>query len=197
MIWREKRLLLIVVGVILLANLLFFVTYRVQYQERVDDLHTRLEQAQSQLETARERRLDLQGQLDAHDQLVRTIEEVFDKWWSTPDERLTRVIKEVQALGVKSGMVPRAMSFSNSDGNSQLGTTTMGISFNVEGTYQQARQMINLIELSDEFLIIDSIGLQNQNDNRLTLNIALKTLFRGGAETPESKSPAGKPENEG
>jgi Tfp pilus assembly protein PilO len=184
MIWREKRVMLIVAAVLLVANLLFFFTYRVQYQERVDDMRGRLEQAQSQLDAAKARRVDLEGQLEAHDKLVSTIDRVFDEWWATPDQRLTKVILEVQELGKKSGLVPRSISFKQDQDTVKLGTMTMGISFNVEGTYEQARQLINLIELSDEFLIIDSVGLRNSTENQLSLNLALRTLFRGDAELP-------------
>lgn len=182
MIWREKRVMLIVAGALLLANLLFFFTYRVQYEQRVEDLHARLEAARAELAAAKERRADLEGQLKAHDDLVVKIDEVFTRWWSTPDERLTRVIKEIQSLGTTSGLVPQSISFNQGNAGNRLGTTTMGISFNVGGTYDQARQLINLIELSDEFLIIDSISLRNSNEGLLSLNLALKTLFRGEVE---------------
>jgi Tfp pilus assembly protein PilO len=178
-IWREKRVMLIVAGSLLLANLLFFFTYRVQYQQRVDDMRGRLEQARSQLDSAKEKRVDLEGQLVAHDKLVSTIDKVFEEGWSTPEERLTRVVVEVQSLGEKSGLVPRSFNFNRQEDRARLGTTTMGITFNVEGTYAQTRQLINLIELSNEFLIIDSIALRNSNENRLSLSVALKTLFRG------------------
>jgi len=185
MIWHEKKVILIVTGTLLLANLLFFFTYRVQYEQRVDDMRERLQQATAQLDAARARRLDLEGQIQAHDELVKKIESVFDEWWATPDERLTKVIQEVQDLGRKSGLVPQSMSFVNSEDNAQMGTSTMGISFTVEGSYEQVRQLINLIELSDEFLIIDSIGLRNSTENRLSLNLALKTLFRGEEKPPK------------
>ncbi len=185
MIWREKRVMLIVASVLLLANILFFFTYRVQYQERVDDTRGKLEQAQAQLEAAKERRVDLESQLEAHDVLVTTIDSVFDEWWSTPEARLTKVITEVKSLGGKSGLVPQSMSFDMTDDSERMGTATMGISFNVEGTYEQVRQLINLIELSDEFLIIDRIGMRTSNENRLALNLALKTLFRGEVEPPK------------
>ena len=42
MIWREKRILLIILGVLLAANTIFFFTYRVQYQSRLDALDERL-----------------------------------------------------------------------------------------------------------------------------------------------------------
>ena len=112
MIWREKRVLLIVTGTLLLVNLLFFFTYRVQYQQRVDDLRGRLDQAQAQLDAATARRVDLEGELAAHDTLVTTIDSVYEEWWSTPDERLTKVIVEVQELGSSSGLVRKSISFS-------------------------------------------------------------------------------------
>ena len=50
MIWREKRVLLIVLGLLLLANTIFFFTYRVQYVSRLQDLDARQEQTQTKLE---------------------------------------------------------------------------------------------------------------------------------------------------
>jgi hypothetical protein len=188
-IWREKRVLLIVTGALLAANLLFFFTYRVQYQQRVDDMRGRLEQARSQLDAARQNRVELASQIEAHDRIVSTIEKVFAEWWSTPDERLTRVITEVQSLGRKCGLEPRSFNFTRNEASDRLGTMTMGISFNVEGTYAQARQLINLIELSDEFLIIDSVSLRNAADDRLALNLVLRTLFRGSGESSAAVAP--------
>ena len=53
MIWREKRVLLIVLGLLLLADTIFFFTYRVQYVSRLQDLDARQEQTQTKLEQAR------------------------------------------------------------------------------------------------------------------------------------------------
>ena len=41
MIWRERKIPLMVMGVLLLGNVFFFFTYRVQYQSRLHDLDTR------------------------------------------------------------------------------------------------------------------------------------------------------------
>jgi hypothetical protein len=63
-----------------------------------------------------------------------------------------------------------------------IGTTTVEIAFNVQGTYEQTRRLINLLELSDQFVIIDGISLatvgSTTGDKTLSLNIRLKTLFR-------------------
>ena len=48
----------------------------------------------------------------------------------------------------------------------------------MQGNYQQIRRLINLFELSRQFIIIDQIGLASAQDQNLTLNLQLKTLFR-------------------
>ena len=60
------------------------------------------------------------------------------------------------------------------------GTRVLGIAFAVQGTYQPVRRLINLLELSQKFVIIDSVALTSGNDQILTLNLHLKTLFRDG-----------------
>jgi len=49
MIWRERRTLLIVLGLLLAANTIFFFTYRVQYEQRLRDLDTRTAQMEDHL----------------------------------------------------------------------------------------------------------------------------------------------------
>jgi Tfp pilus assembly protein PilO len=179
MIWREKRVVLIVVGALLVSNVFFFFTYRVRYSERIDATHTRFDEATRQLDEARAARQASQGQLAAHKKLVQTINEVNDSWWSTPEKRLTKVIVEVRTLGEKAGLAPQSISFSKRVSSEKLGTTEMEISFNVQGTYAQVRQLVNLIEQSDQFLVIDSIGINSADGSNLTLNLKLRTLFKG------------------
>jgi hypothetical protein len=66
-----------------------------------------------------------------------------------------------------------------------IGTNTVVITFTVHGSYQQVRRLINAIELSNQFVIIDAINLASGGgtDSNLTLNLRLKTVFR---ETPRS-----------
>ena len=61
---------------------------------------------------------------------------------------------------------------------------TVTINFAVQGNYQQVRRLINLLELSQQFVIIDQITLASSENDRLTLNLQLKTLFRDTTTTP-------------
>ena len=196
MIWREKRILLIILGVLLLANAIFFFTYRVQYVSRLEDLDTLKEQAQGRLDQTRNTRIAAQQQLAAYKKVQNDLQVLYNERWSTPAQRLTALIDEVKKLAAASHLEPPSYQFTAGEPKSSttaasgikgsIGTTTVGIAFTVQGTYEQMRRLINLMELSDQFVIIDGISLatsaaaeENKTTQRvLTLNIRLKTLFR-------------------
>lgn len=192
MIWREKRILLIVLGVLLLANTIFFFTYRVQYVSRLQDLAERQEQAQGRLDQARRARITAEQQLAAYKKVQTELQVLYNERWSTLMQRLTAMIDEVKRLAAASHLSPPSYSFTNGETKStavtttgvkgSIGTTTVEIAFNVQGTYEQVRRLINLLELSDQFVIIDGIGLSAADaagtEKVLALNIRLKTLFR-------------------
>jgi Type II secretion system (T2SS), protein M subtype b len=202
MIWREKRVLLIVLGLLLLANTVFFFTYRVQYVSRLQDLDSRQEQAQAQLDQARNASITAEQQLAAYKKVQADLQVLYNERWSTPMQRLTALIDEVKRLAAASHLQPPSYAFttteskplvgantSGSPAKGSIGTTTVGIAFTVQGTYEQVRRLINLLELSDQFVIIDGISLASSGaatEKTLTLNIRLKTLFRD----PRTNAPA-------
>jgi hypothetical protein len=187
MIWREKRTLLIILGVLLAANTMFFFTYRVQYQSRLDALDTRMDEVQRDLDAARNGRIQAERTIASYKKVEADVAEVFDEHWSTQRRRLTLMIAEVKRLAVASSLVPASYSFekgaskavtTGSRSKEALGASEVGVAFTVKGSYQQARRLINLLELSRQFVIIDSIGLAAGESDTLTLNLHLKTLFR-------------------
>jgi Tfp pilus assembly protein PilO len=186
MIWREKRILLLILAVLLAANTLFFFTYRVRYQNRLDDLDARLEAAETKLEQARAQRARAEASLRGYRQVERDVVEVFDEHWSTEPRRFTALLTEVKRLAVASSLVPSAITFTRGEmqrvntgkRRDTLGANEVMISFSVNGSYAQVRRLINLFELSQQFVIINSISLAAAEGNSLTLNLQLKTLFR-------------------
>jgi hypothetical protein len=191
MIWREKRVLLIVLGLILVANIVFFFTYRVQYQSRLDELNTRLAQAEGRLEEAQKVRTSAENTLTGFRSVEKDVALVYDEYWSTEQLRLTALISEVKRLAVASALIPTSYAFDRSAaastntasrGKADIGAVEVGVRFGVQGTYQQARRLINLLELSRQFVIIDRISLGGPVGDQLQLDLHIKTLFREGAE---------------
>lgn len=180
MIWREKKWLLVSLGAFLLANLLYFVTYRIRYEERVADLDRRLEEAQDQLQKARSERAAAEQELLAYQDAVKDIEVVYADWWSTAERRLAPLIVEIWQLAARSDLRLRAINYDHTQQKSELGASFFGISFAVQGSYAQIRRLINLIEISRQFVVIDEISLSGDpaGSNPTQMNLRLKTLFR-------------------
>jgi hypothetical protein len=185
MIWREYRVLLIVLGVLLAANTVFFFTYRVQYESRLHALDTRMQQTEEQLQRARNKRISAEQQLASYNKVQIDLQNLYNYRWSTKPQRLTALINELKRMGALTQLDPNSMSFSQvQDRDAQktggIGTSTVTITFSVHGTYQQVRRLINLLELSDQFVIIDAVHLASSGPGAgdLTLNLRLKTVFR-------------------
>jgi Tfp pilus assembly protein PilO len=192
MIWREKRALLIILGLLLAANTFYFFTYRVSYQSRLEDREADLAQKEAELDQAHQSRLASERTLQSYRQIEHDVKEVFDEHWSTQTDRFTRLVAEVKRLTLASNMVPATVGYSSSTvadadvGKRKrvIGAREVAITFGVEGTYEQVRRLINLLELSRQFVIIDSIALGQREGQTLTLSLRLKTLFR------DEKTPA-------
>jgi Tfp pilus assembly protein PilO len=186
MIWREKRILLSILGLLLLGNIVFFLTYRVQYQSRLDEMDERLAQAQGQLDKTRRQRADAEMSLAAYRKVERDVQLVYDETWSTQPKRLTAMIAEVKRLAIASNAVPKTLAFGSGKAEDKtssrhiedVGAREVTISFSVQATYEQVRRMINLLELSNQFVIIDQIALSEADPTKLTLTLRIKTLFR-------------------
>ncbi len=189
MIWKEKRILLIVLALLLAANAVFFFTYRVRYENRLRDLETRREDATRSLKTARSTRETAQQQLAAFGRIQQDVDQVYNELWSTQHQRLAAMIIEVKRLAAASDFEPRSYSFARdeSKGERKLrkespGATTVRIAFSVEGKYEQVRRFINLLKLSRQFVIIDQVALTSNTGNMLTMTLDIKTLFRDASQ---------------
>lgn len=192
MIWRERRVLLTILGILLLANGAFFFTYRVQYEKRLGDLDARLEDAESRLQRARHARMAAQQSIDGYRKAESDIQLLYNKTWATEAERLTALVTEIKKVTAASQLIPQALTFAEENEQAKtggtVGTSIVHIAFSVQGSYQQIRRLINLLELSDQFVIIDSIGLGASGTNQnLTLNLRLKTIFRDTRPRPATR----------
>jgi len=181
-IWREKRILLIVLGLLLAGNTLFFFTYRVRYENRLQDLEDRRTQSEARLTQARSMRLAAERRVAVYRKTERDVRDIYEKQWSTEAERLSDLIVEVKRLTAASQLVTRSINYVRTESAQQkrgkVGAEIVGINFTVQGNYQQIRRLINLFELSRQFVIIDQISLTSADNQNLTLTLQLKTLFR-------------------
>lgn len=179
MMWREKRWLLVTLGVLLTLNLAFFFTYRLRYQSRVESLDQRLLQSQDELTRARNERLLAEKRLAEYRAIEENIQAVHRDLWATPAERLGPLMIEIRELARRSGINgPKGVQYAQAPRKKGDDTVIMTVSFGVEGSYEQLRALLNLIELSKQFVIIDQITLAGgSSESNLRLQVQLRTLF--------------------
>ena len=83
MIWREHRVLLTILGILLVANAIFFFTYRVQYEARLQALDARMSQAEAELQQARTKRIAAEQQLASYRKAQTDLDSLYN-YWSRP-----------------------------------------------------------------------------------------------------------------
>ena len=180
-VWEQARIwFCFIVLLILLSLLLYF--YQSQF-------------VGSETERLLQRRLSLQGQVkDRQEKLAES---------GVPVSAVEQLESELQRF---SGLIPPKQKFSNFVGDlfswaaqcqleirqvnyrpeidDETEYLNYGVSFAVQGSYQQLKKFIHLLENSSRILIIDTITLGGRqktdaNDN-VTLQIRLTTFFREG-----------------
>lgn len=182
--WRDRRLVLPLLGILLVINLVVFFTYRVQQQNRIESLRERRAELEQELQKAQLARETARQQIASVSRLEKELVRIFDQSWGTPDERLTPLLRELYRHANESGLQPSSRTYGNEQTSREGEATAMTISFGVEGTYEQLREMIQLIETSDQYVVIDSLSLGERENAGLTITIELRTLFREDPKLP-------------
>jgi hypothetical protein len=104
------------------------------------------------------------------------LHELYRDRFATEAERLTRLITEVKRLAQRAGLVPASISYPVQTID-QYGLVRMSLVFGVQGSYTQLRTLINLLELSDLFLVLEQVGLRPSATSGLGINLQISTFF--------------------
>jgi len=131
---------------------------------------------------------DLEGEIARLDRIVRQVREerervsesgralerIDGEIFGTLDDRMTAVLREVGSASRDAGLLPAGFSYREVN-DSKTGGVRFGISFAVDGTYEQIRMLLERLQASPQFLIIDGIGFRGEEDPRSqTLSIRLQ-----------------------
>jgi type IV pilus assembly protein PilO len=175
-IWRRRLWLWVPPLAFFVLNLALFSTYRLVYAGRVEALR-------AQLESRQERLAHLQGQAQVLSRRLATahataqgIEELYSDQFSTQRRRFTAVTAEVRDLARRAGLEPASMSYPTEE-IEDYGLVKRYFTFSVQGTYQQLRQFINLLELTPSFVTLEQVSLNGEEGARLGIRLNLSTLF--------------------
>jgi len=87
------------------------------------------------------------------------------------------VIAEVKDLARRAGLEPKSISYP-SQAVAEFDLSIRYMVFSVTGSYSQLRRLINFLELSDMFLVLNEISLGGHgNGEDLRISLRLSTVF--------------------
>lgn len=195
-IWGGRRLWIWVPPLVfLLVNLVAFGIYQVVYADEAAVSQSRLDEAQEQLATLRERRHELEDYIGRVQSTLDAIDQLYGTELASEEERLTAILREVKRLAREANLEPQATTYPKEE-LEDYGLTRRAFVFTVQGTYFDLRKLINSLELSDSFLTLEDVSLSEAGraGNRLTIALRLSTLFSEGDLSENGVPPRKSPE---
>lgn len=178
-IWRQRLWVWLPALLFFLANAGAFSVYRLGYAGQVQSLEEDVEEQErilGQLQAERRQKEGLIARARLNEQRVR---QLYDQRFSTRSRRLTSVTDEIKRLAAQAGLSPSQITFPE-EVIEQYGLVKRSYVFTVDGTYFELRRFINLLELSESFLILESMDLSEssgESEPELRINLRISTLF--------------------
>ena len=154
---------------------------------QIQDELAREEVELEDLEGVRDR---LAGMLMTAERNRAGVTNLYEDRLATEEARLTSLILEVKRLARQAGLEPPNLTYGEVK-IEEFGLVRKSIVFGVRGNYAQIRQLVNLLELSDLFLILDEIRLRESDGSRLNIDLRISTLFAVPGELDTSAAGAG------
>ncbi len=178
--WRRHLWLWVLPLGFCVLNLLGVAFYRSAFAGQVERLegryqtaNDRLEQIQNEIIVVRE----FLSRVESHKERVRQLHR--DRF-QTEEQGFTRIIPEVKRLAREAGLKPMSLSYpKKSFGDHEL--VQRNISFSVKGSYDQLRNFINFLELTEHFVTLNSVTLgggdEDRGDPSLSIRLVMSTIF--------------------
>lgn len=187
-VWRERPWTWIVPLAFVALNLLVFGIYRARYAGGVEKLEARYEQDAEVLAQLRDSVAQANGLLTRAERQQEEIDLLYSVHFATESERFTALLREVRTLARTAGLDPGSYTYPETD-LEDFSLVQRQVNFGVEGTYEQLRTFLNLLELSDQFVTLETVALGGQSTGTsspvLSVRLSLTTYFLDDGLDPE------------
>jgi len=163
---------------LLILNMAVLSTYRFLLAGQAQMRVSRVERLTAELDGLQRHHLALMDVL-ARAEINRVrVDEFYQRWLLSEAQRLTRVIAEVKSIAGRSRVKTSGYRYPD-EMIEEYGLVRRSIVFSAEGSYKSLRQFIHSLEHSDEFLILEEIGVSEGGDDGANIRVSFKvsTLF--------------------
>ena len=169
---------------VVVLGILGIVLYQAAFAGNAQVLRRSLDRQASLLEELRAQRQTVERFLETTRAQGDATNILYLDHLATEAERFTKVLREVRQLAARSRLDPTSFVYPE-NAVEEHGLMERGINFTVEGTYDQLRTFINLLEITDQFIILESVALTggaNERNPTLKIRLGLQTYF---VESPQ------------
>jgi type IV pilus assembly protein PilO len=178
-LWKSQRGLLVLLGVLLVLNLLFFTALQQFIVPRVAEQESRFLQEQTEVRQL----LHKQGALaKSPEQLYVLASQDLSRFQqAVPDyQDFTGLIEELLVLSNRANLNITHISYRSEELPENL-LLKFDLNFNVAGDYKQIKKFIHSLEQSVRLIAIKQISLQSADNDGVNLRLSLETFFRPGS----------------
>jgi Tfp pilus assembly protein PilO len=107
------------------------------------------------------------------------LDRIFDEVFGRYELRLTRVLREIDQAVRTTGMIPEGYNYTIGEVEGAAGSR-FSIRFKIEGTYAQVVQMLDTIQSSPQFLVVEQVTFRGEDDavtKVLAITLSVSTVF--------------------
>lgn len=185
--WRRMLKLWLPGLVLLIANMGVLSGYRFLLAGQAQLRSSRVERLSAELAELQTHQQALDEVMAAANLNRLRVEEFYGRWLSSEADRLTQVITEVKRMARVSGVKTSGFRYPN-EVLEEFDLVRRSIVFSVEGSYKELRRFVYSLEHSDQFLILEEIGVSDSSNKESDIRVPMRvsTLFLSGTGGPEA-----------
>ncbi len=181
--WRRMLKFWLPGLVLLIVNLGVLSTYRFLLAGQAQMRSSRVERSGAELAELRAHRQALDDVKRQAEINRLRVEEFYGRWLASEADRLTQVIAEVKRMARVSGVRTSGFRYPG-EVLEEFQLVRRSIVFSVEGSYKELRRFIHSLERSDQFLILEEIGVSDggRDGSDIRVSFSVSTLFSSETE---------------
>lgn len=176
-LWWQRRRIWLPAALFVLAGVLLLAGYELVLAGRLGLQASALASRRHELDDLSRRRRDSEALVKRGRATRAAIDELYDQRLGTEPTRLTAVMLEVKHLARQAGLSGMEAINYGDEPVQGLPLLKKSITFSLQGSYDQLRAFIDLLELSPSFLSLDEIRVSGGEGGILRLQVQVSTLF--------------------
>lgn len=180
-LWGQNRGLNVLLLVLIILTMGTFLLQTQFFERQLSDLRSEVRDQQQSLRKLQFQKRSGSMPVSALAQVESELAQ-FEKL-VPPSEKFSEFVGELFRHASQAKLNIKQISY-NPEWDDDLGLLSYGLKFSISGQYSQLKRFIHLLESAERIFIISDISMsggkvQKEKSAKVTLQIVLKTFFRG------------------